>query len=147
MTDAMRTLLLASLLTLAAGRAGAVQDAVVGQWLNQDGEGKVAIAPCHDVPSQMCGAITWLKAPMEDGRPVRDLHNPNPALRARPVVGVLVIRDMNPDGPGRWIGGKLYDPQTGHSYDGKLRVRGGGKLDVTGCVAFFCRTQVWTRAD
>ena len=146
MSYPMRTLLLAAMLTLAAGRAGAASDGVVGQWLNQDGAGKVAISPCHDAPARICGAITWLKEPTEDGRPVHDLHNPNPSLRNRPVVGVLVIRDMKPDGPGRWTGGKLYDPETGHSYDGKLRARG-GKLDVTGCVAFFCQTQVWTRAD
>lgn len=139
---------LAILLAAVATPVLAVQDAVVGQWLNWDGEGKIAIAPCHDVPNQMCGAITWLKEPNDEhGRPMHDLHNPDPALRARPIVGVLVIRNMNPNGPGRWIGGKLYDPESGKTYDGRLRARPGGKLEVTGCIAFFCQTEVWTRAD
>lgn len=143
----LQPLVPAALLAAVATPALAVPDAVVGQWLNQDGEGKVAIAPCHDAPNQMCGAITWLKEPTDaHGRPMRDLHNPDPALRSRPIVGTLVIRNMNPNGPGRWIGGKLYDPESGKSYDGKLRARPGGKLEVSGCIAFFCQTQVWTRA-
>jgi uncharacterized protein (DUF2147 family) len=78
---------------------------------------------------------------------VRDLHNPDPALRQRPVIGVRVIRGMKPSGPGRWTGGKLYDPETGRSYTGRLHARSDGRLDVTGCIAFLCQTQVWTRAD
>ena len=31
--------------------------------------------------------------------------------------------------------------------DQKLRLREDGSLEVKGCVAFFCRTRVWTRAD
>ena len=145
----MRTLHLTVLaFGLAAATAAAAPDPVLGHWLNQDREGKVLIAPCGDAPGAVCGAITWLKEPADEaGRPAHDIHNPDPALRARPVIGLFVIRDMKPAGPGRWAGGRLYDPETGRSYKGRLTALGGGKLKVEGCVLMLCQAQTWTRAD
>jgi len=144
----MRAPLLAAALAISGSSAHAAADPVMGQWLNQDGEGKVLIAPCGGAPAEACGAIVWLKAPNDDaGRPVRDIHNPDPALRTRRVVGVPVIRDMKPAGPGRWTGGRLYDPETGKSYKGRLTALSGGRLKVEGCVLVLCQAQIWTRVD
>jgi uncharacterized protein (DUF2147 family) len=142
----IRLLFLAPALATCAGPAFAA-DPVMGSWLNADGKGKVLIAPCSASSAETCGTITWLKEPTEDGRPVHDLHNPDPALRARPVIGVTVIRGMQPAGPGRWTGGRLYDPETGKSYKGRLTALGGGRLKVEGCVLLLCQAQTWTRAD
>lgn len=143
----MRSLFLTVALALCAGRALAAADPVMGTWLNEDGKGKVMIGPCPAAPAQACGVISWLKEPTEDGRPVHDLHNPDPALRNRPVVGVTVIRGMQSAGAGRWTNGRLYDPETGKSYKGRLTAVGGGRLKVEGCVLMLCQAQTWTRAD
>jgi uncharacterized protein (DUF2147 family) len=146
MSRAARVLAIAAVVAFAAGRAAAA-DPVMGEWLNADGEGKVRIEPCRDAPAKACGVITWLKTPrQETGGVVRDLHNPDPGLRNRPVIGILVIRGMKPAGPGRWSGGRLYDPETGGSYRGRLTAAG-GVLKVEGCLLVVCRTQTWTRAD
>ena len=146
--DGMRRFLLLTGFLAAAGAARASPDPVFGQWFNQDREGKVLIAPCSSAPALACGAITWLKEPADDeGRPAHDIHNPDPALRNRPVIGLSVIRDMKPDGHGHWAGGRLYDPETGKSYRGRLTAIGGGRLKVEGCVLVICEAQTWTRAD
>jgi uncharacterized protein (DUF2147 family) len=129
---------------VAAGPAAAAPDPAFGQWLNGDGMGKVALGPCAGQPQLACGAITWLKDPI--GRPTRDVHNPDKALRSRPLVGLVVIRGMKNAGPGRWTGGKLYDPESGKTYDGKLTALSTDRLQVKGCVLFVCDGQVWTRA-
>jgi len=143
----MGRLAFAVLLAVVASPAVAAEP-IMGQWLNQDREGKVLIAPCSGAPTLVCGSITWLKEPKDDdGRPAHDIHNPDPALRNRPVIGVTVIRDMKPDGTGRWTGGRLYDPETGKSYKGRLTNIGGGRLKVEGCVLVICEAQTWTRAE
>ncbi|WP_152985303.1 DUF2147 domain-containing protein, partial [Stenotrophomonas beteli] len=42
--------------------------------------------------------------------------------------------------------GQILDPATGKVYKSKLELQtGGNKLDVSGCIAFICRTQTWIR--
>ena len=141
----MRAALIASLLALTAVPALAAPDPVAGEWLTEDGAAKVAVAPCNGAPAKMCGAVTWLQDPVH--KPSRDVNNPNPALRGRPLVGLAVIRDMKSAGPGHWTGGKVYDAESGKTYDGKLRALGGGRLKVEGCVLMVCDSETWTRAN
>lgn len=139
----MRALLLAAVAAAAATRAVAAPDPAFGEWLNADGLGKITMGPCSTNPALACGAITWLKDPA--GHPTRDENNPDRTLRSRPLVGVLVVRDMKTAGPGRWTGGKLYDPETGKTYNGRMKVLDAKRLQVTGCVLMICQTQTWTR--
>ena len=145
MTAAMRFFLLAAgaLVVAAATAARAEPDPAFGEWLNEDGDGRVAIAPCPGAPSLACGAVTWVKDP-NDPR-ARDRKNPDRALRGRPLVGVVVIRDMKNEGPGRWSGGKIYEPDSGRTYDGKMKAISRNRLEVSGCFLMICKGQTWTR--
>lgn len=130
---------------LAAAPAAAAPDPATGQWLTEDGMAHVAIAPCAGDPGKACGAVTWLKDPV--GHPSRDVNNPDRSLRGRPLIGMLVIRDMRPEGPGRWTGGKVYDPESGKTYNGRLRALTRNRLQVQGCVLVVCDSETWTRVD
>jgi uncharacterized protein (DUF2147 family) len=142
-----RLMMLAVALALTAGRALAA-DPAEGEWLVQDGEAKVRIAPCPGRADRLCGVVVWLKAPRDEtGQPKHDVHNPDASLRSRPIIGLQLIRDFNATGEGRWDGGKIYDPKTGRTYAAKLRVAGDGALKVDGCVMMFCQTQTWTRTS
>jgi uncharacterized protein (DUF2147 family) len=133
-------------LALAFSASAALASATpVGVWYTQGKQGKVRIAPCGD---KLCGVIIAGRG--QDGKPAseaRDEANPNPALRNRPILGLQILRDFKPTGPGRWGGGKIYDPNTGRTYDSKLSLSGGGVLKVEGCVTVICQSQTWTQAD
>jgi uncharacterized protein (DUF2147 family) len=102
---------------------------IAGRWLTADGSAVVAIGPCG---AAMCGRVVKvLKAPADK------------ADAARQVVGTAVLTGLVPDGDG-WKG-QLYNPKTGKTYSARV-TRDGGKLNVQGCVALFCRTIVWTAA-
>lgn len=144
MTAAMRALLLAALFAAApATHALAAADPAFGEWLNADGLGKITVGPCATDPALACGAITWVKDPAS--HPTHDVNNPDRALRSRPIIGVLAVRDMKNEGPGRWTGGKLYDPETGKTYNGRLKALSTNRMQVTGCVLMICESQTWTR--
>jgi uncharacterized protein (DUF2147 family) len=137
--------MIAAALALTAGQAMAA-DPAEGDWLVQGGQAKVRIARCPADAQRLCGDIVWLQAPRETtGAPKRDVHNPDPALRARPLLGLQLIRDFRPAGDGRWTGGKIYDPKSGRTYDSKLRIAGDGTLKLDGCISVLCQTQTWTR--
>jgi uncharacterized protein (DUF2147 family) len=141
----MRTLLLAGLAALAAAPALAAEGPE-GVWLVQDQTARVRIEPCPGQADQICGQVVWLKVPLDAaGQPKRDEHNADAGLRSRPLMGMTLIREFKPAGPGRWQGGKIYDPRSGKTYNSKMQLNPDGTLRVDGCIAMFCTGQSWKR--
>lgn len=132
-------LLLPIVLMLVSSPASAA-DAVFGRWLTDDGAAIVRVVPCGD---RVCGAIARVLDPKA---PPNDANNPDRRLRSRPLVGTAVLRDFIRSGVG-WKGGRAYDPKTGKSYASELMVQQDGRLKVTGCILFLCRSRRWTRSD
>jgi len=138
-------MLLATALALAATPALAA-DPVEGDWLVPGGSVQVRIAPCAGNPDRLCGVITGMRNPNgKDGKPLRDVNNPNPNLRGQTLVGMTFIRDFRRVEPGRWTGGKIYDPDEGKTYASKMRISPDGTLKLEGCVLMICQAQTWRR--
>jgi uncharacterized protein (DUF2147 family) len=137
----MRTALLAAGLLLVAAPAFAA-DPIEGEWLTPDGGSKVRIAPCPDKPERMCGVVSWLPAAKAKDL---DARNPNAALKSRPILGVSTIFGFTQAAPGKWTGGKLYDPASGKTYNGKISANPNGTLKVEGCILMVCQAQTWKR--
>jgi uncharacterized protein (DUF2147 family) len=59
---------------------------------------------------------------------------------------MVILWGLKPDGPGKWNGGTVLDPENGKSYKSRIELlEGGNKLGMSGCIAFICRQQVWIR--
>lgn len=132
-----------ALVLLGAGRAeGATPE---GVWYAEGGAAQVEIAPCGE---GLCGSVVWLRSPLdEEGCALRDRQNPEPALRARPVVGLEVLRGLRPAGDGAWTGGTIYDPASGRTYRCEARLDGVDRLRLRGYVgvSWLGRTTRWVR--
>ena len=80
-------------------------------------------------------------------------EGPNPlcikcggANKDKPIKGMVILWGLKPDGASHWSGGRVLDPENGKTYKSKLELMDGGrKLGMSGCIAFFCRQQVWIR--
>ena len=106
-------LAVAAMAVLASGVRAQPQARPEGVWL-LEGKAAVEIFSCKGL---MCGRILWVRIPRDpEGELVLDKKNPDPALRRRPVCGLTMIGDLQPDGPGRWKGGWLYNPDDGVKY-------------------------------
>jgi uncharacterized protein (DUF2147 family) len=116
----------------------------LGVWLTKDADAHVRIADCGGA---LCGTIVWLKDPIDDatGRPMTDKHNPDPAMRHRPVLGIQVMYAMHPSGPDRWSG-SFYNSDDGRTYDGNLIILGPASVKVEGCL-IICLGETWQRVD
>ena len=84
----------------------------------------------------LCATIAAAKSPTDPqtGAPWADKHNPDPAQQGRPLVGVYVLYNMVPDGPGKWSG-TLYNVDDGHTYPGHLFELGPRAIKIEGCGA------------
>jgi uncharacterized protein (DUF2147 family) len=146
-----------SLLALTAGAAARPTSAPMateappvpdpaGIWYDNTGDGAVEIMPCGE---RLCGHIVWLKNNTDkSGRPLTDARNPAPTERQRPICGLQVIGNLEPQASGAWDAGWIYDPKDGRSYDVEIQLRSADRLEVTGYIVtkLVSESFVWTRA-
>ena len=118
----------------------------MGEWTTEGGKARVRIAACPQDPQRLCGVIEWsYRPPGAEAGPLQDINNQDPALRSRPIVGLPLLQGFAPTGPDSWGDGTIYDPEGGKTYKSKMRLDGADRLEVSGCILFFCRGQTWTR--
>jgi uncharacterized protein (DUF2147 family) len=142
--SSVSTLGLAAFLAVAAlVTPAAAQQSAVGVWATVEGKSHVDIAACGEA---LCGTIIWLKKPNDDdGQPLKDGRNKEESLRSRPIIGISLISDMQPDGDKEWSDGNIYNPEDGDTYSSSMALVDADTLKVEGCVFVFCKEQIWTR--
>jgi len=137
----LKTVLPAAAATLALAGPALAAD-VTGVWRTAAQGGLIEIVPCGE---SVCGRVVS-SAPLVAHPDLKDSLNKNPALRSRPLKGLVVLQGFHHDGAA-WTGGQLYNPANGSTYKGDLRLIATDRLEVTGCiVAPLCQSQVWSRA-
>ena len=136
----MRRIPLALLLLLSATAARAAPD-VTGNWVTEEKTGLVSIVRCGQ---SLCGTVARVLV-TRPGVRTTDVKNPDPALRSRPLLGLRMLSGFTPAADG-WENGRIYDPKSGKSYRSHLKLNPDGSLKVSGCIAFICKSQRWTRA-
>jgi uncharacterized protein (DUF2147 family) len=102
-----------------------------GDWTISSGRVTVRIVDCG---AKLCGTIVALARPLDKaGKPKLDRRNPNPALRARPMIGVTVFNNMKPEGSNAWAG-KIYNADDGRTYSASAKLDG-NRFTLKACVA------------
>jgi len=121
-------------------------DRIIGVWLTADAKAHVEIYKEGDKYS---GKIVWLKEPEKDGKPAVDDQNPEERLRTRPIMDLEIMTGFAYDGDGVWTGGRVYDPESGNEYRGKLELKDENTMELRGYVLIplFGRTETWTRVN
>jgi uncharacterized protein (DUF2147 family) len=129
-----RCWLAAALAVLACGPAAATD--LTGTWLTEGGLSHVRVAPCGRA---LCATVVWTV------RAAQDVNNPDPSQRTRPMVGIRLVSDAQPQG-GAWVG-RLYNPLDGRTYTGRMRLADSSHLELSGCVllGLICKSQTWAR--
>jgi uncharacterized protein (DUF2147 family) len=138
---------LASAAALLIATAGNAESTPAGLWWAEGGAAQVEIAACGEA---LCGRVVWLRAPFDPhGCPVRDERNPEPGLRGRPLIGVVILRDLRPDSneQGVWSGGEVYDPASGRTFRVRLELESPDRLALRGYLGLqvLGRTARWIR--
>lgn len=129
--------------TLLAATANAGSPAT-GLWRMSNGKATIRVGDCG---GKLCGTIVALAKPVDKhGKPKRDKHNPNPALRKRAVIGITVLSGLKPTGEGEWTG-LIYNPDDGHTYRSVVTLVSPARLKVKGCAAMLCKSTDFNRVN
>ncbi len=116
-------------------------DKVMGTWLVPSNGSHVKFYKCGG----LCGKVVKVKDPSR-----KDIHNPNPKLRKRSVVGVVIMSGGKKISKNQWKG-RLYSTKNGGTYNGYITVVSPSKLTLQGCLGakilggLNCETQNWSR--
>lgn len=119
-------------------------DDIIGVWKDGQGKGQVQI---YKHNGRYYGKIIWLKNPKdENGKPKVDRKNPNPNLRTKPIIGLVMLKDFRYD-EDEWSDGHIYNPSDGKEYKAYMKLRDKNTLSVRGYVgiSLLGKTDTWTR--
>jgi uncharacterized protein (DUF2147 family) len=143
----LTSVLLATTFAFAAG-----PDDILGLWNTEKRDAKIDIYKCG---TKYCGKIAWLKEPTYPagskegvpGTPILDRNNPNPELRKKPLIGLLILLDFVFAGDNLWENGRIYNSDNGKIYSGKLTLISPDQLNVRGFIgiSLFGGSTTWTR--
>ncbi len=118
-------------------------DDIVGIWNTEDKDGKIKIYKEHN---KYYGKLVWYKN--DPDVPEYDVKNPDPELRKRKKIGMVLLSDFVFD-KDQWGDGKIYDPQTGKTYSCIIKLNDNKTLFVRGYIgiSLIGRTTEWTRSE
>jgi uncharacterized protein (DUF2147 family)/surface polysaccharide O-acyltransferase-like enzyme len=118
----------------------------MGQWDAEGGAAQVEVTECG---GGLCGRISLLRSPFdENGCELRDVNNPDPRKRNRPVLGLEILHAARgPTGSRREWSGTIYDPVSGHTYRCTVQLDGDDRLRLRGYIGvpLIGRTTTWFR--
>ncbi len=125
-----------------AGSAAAADPPPYGVWQSPSRGAHIQIVACDN--GAICGKLLTASKPKSNPE-LLDVHNHDPALRDRHMLGQIVL-DGFKGGPMKWTGGRVYNPGDGNYYSGVITLVDDDHLQLKGCAFWFlCKAQVWTR--
>lgn len=143
-------LVLAALLPAAALAVDG--DSILGVWLSPSDVGSAHV-DVYKNGNKYFGKIVWLEKPVfsekdpQAGQPKTDRRNPDPKLRPRPVMGLVILENLQYAGDGEWKNGTIYAPDKGKTYKCQAKLGPDGVLHLRGFIgfSFIGETRDWTR--
>lgn len=115
-------------------------EALVGEWWTEKKDGKVKFQKLKD--GTYWGVLSW----SAESPPRKDSKNPDPKLRDRLLVGIVLIWNLRYE-DGEFVDGKVYNPNDGNTYRMKVKVVDPSTLTIRGYAALpvFGSSQTWTK--
>ncbi|MEM7358312.1 MAG: DUF2147 domain-containing protein [Pseudomonadota bacterium] len=130
--------LLVLLMLFASSTAHADTHDVFGTYLTEEQNSHVQIKECDD--GSPCGVIVWLNPEMLDEGVTQETAK---TKAGEPVLGLTMLKGFARK-KSDWRGGTIYHPGRDKTYASRLSRMENGDLEVKGCIAFICQTQIWT---
>lgn len=141
--------LLSTMLLVLGSCIYAQADEIVGRWKTEKGQSHIEIFKKEGLYH---GKIVWLEDNTNDdgSSPARDLNNPDQSKRQRTIEGLIILRDLRWTAEDQeWQEGKVYDPESGDTYDIFARLKDPNTLYLKGYIgiSLLGRSTLWSRID
>ena len=118
---------------------------IQGIWFNEEKTSKIQIYKQGD---RYYGKIIWVKE-VQPNQPKTDVNNPDEKLRAKPLMGLIILTNFKQSNDKVWEDGKIYDPRNGKTYSCKITKVSDQELAIRGYIGtpMLGRTSKFTKAD
>jgi uncharacterized protein (DUF2147 family) len=121
------------------------ENALIGEWWTEGKQGRIKFAKYAD--GTFRGVTTCCVPDRETSEhPIKDKNNPNPKLRDRTTVGIVIIWKLTYD-DGEYSGGYVYNPRDGKTYRFEAKVIDHETVKIRGYIGLplFGQSQIWKR--
>ncbi len=121
-------------------------DAIIGIWKHETSESKIQI---YKSDNQYFGKVLSAKDAIVNGKLSLDIKNPEPALRKRTVIGLVILSNFSYSGKNVWENGEIYDSRAGKTYSCRLTLQTNQTLIVRGYIKapLFGKNEVFKRVE
>jgi uncharacterized protein (DUF2147 family) len=120
--------------------------AILGTWYTEENKSLVEI---YQENGKFYAKMISLKNPIDPltGKAKLDKENPDPKLKSRPLIGIILLKDLRYESENYWGGGEIYDPESGNTYSCRLKMNGNNELDMRGYmgISLIGRSTTWKR--
>ena len=123
----------------------AAADELLGEWWTENNEGRIRFTRHSD--GTFLGTTTCcVPRQASEDHPARDIHNPNPKLRSRLTVGIVLIWKLV-YADGEYSDGYVYNPRDGKTYRFEAKVIDASTLEIRGYmgIPLLGQSQLWKR--
>jgi uncharacterized protein (DUF2147 family) len=108
-------------------------DDILGVWSNSKNTGHLSI---FKDKGKYYGKLIWLTQPNDkEGKAKVDKNNPDPQVRHKPLLGLLMLKDFKYKNE-EWVDGKIYNPDDGKEYKAYIRLKDAKTMLVRGYIGF-----------
>lgn len=114
---------------------------VYGTFLTEEKTSHVKISDCGD--GSPCGIVAWLDPA---ALPLGVSPETAKSKKGETVLGLQMLQGFERK-QDDWRDGTIYAPDKGKTYKSRLKRLDNGNLEVKGCIAFLCQTQIWTPVE
>jgi len=103
---------------------------LIGVWESDE---KNLLIQISKEGSHFVGTMTYYQCATETIMRSRvDIENPDPRLVGRKLLGLKLVEKLSYQGDDVWGGGKIYDPNSGKTYDARVQLTDVNTLVVRG---------------
>jgi uncharacterized protein (DUF2147 family) len=103
---------------------------LVGVW---ESEAKNLQIEMFENDGEFFGRMIYFKCSTDEiMRTKKDIENPDKHLTARNLLGLMLVTDLAYQGDNIWDEGKIYDPNSGHTFEARIQLTGPQTATVRG---------------
>jgi uncharacterized protein (DUF2147 family) len=93
---------------------------LIGVWESEEKNLLIQISKEED---HFVGTMTWFQCATETiMRTTVDSENPDRRLVGRKLLGLKLVEKLSYEGNNVWGGGKIYDPNSGNTYEARIHL-------------------------
>jgi uncharacterized protein (DUF2147 family) len=103
---------------------------LIGVWESEEKDLQIEM---FEKDGEFFGRMIYFKCTTDEiMRTIKDIENPDTDLTKRNLLGLMLVTDLAYQGDNIWDDGKIYDPNSGRTFEARIQLTGPQSAIVRG---------------